>query len=74
MDQSFERSRLRDSFLRKLSDYSACIQPYLRNVQEKYVTAYYIVESEKVDINQYCKSEYNAAIDAKSKLEGGASE
>ena len=49
--QSYESSRLRDSFLRKLSDYSVCIQPYLRNVQQKYVAAYYIVEGEKVDLS-----------------------
>ena len=72
--QTYESSRLRDNFLRKLSDYSVCIQPYLRNIQQKYVAAYYIVESEKVDLNQYCKNEYKAAIDARSKLEGGASE
>ena len=72
--QSYESSHLRDNFLRKLSDYSVCIQPYLRNIQQKYVAAYYIVESEKIDLNQYCKSEYQAAVDARSKLEGGASE
>jgi len=58
---SYQRSVLRDSFLRKLSDYSACIQPYLRNVQEKYVASYYIVESEKIDLTQYCKNEFKAA-------------
>lgn len=72
--QSFESSRLRDSFLRKLSDYSVCIQPYLRNVQQRYVAAYYTVESEKVDITAYCKKEYQAAVEARAKLEGGASE
>lgn len=61
-------------FLARLSDYSACIQPYLRNVQEKYVSAYYVVESERIDLNQYCKAEFQAAVEAKSKLEGGSSE
>lgn len=74
MEQSFEASRLRDTFIRRLSDYSSCIQPYLRNVQEKYVAAYYVVESEKIDLTQYCKNEFQAAIDAKAKLQGGASE
>lgn len=74
MEQSFETSRLRDTFLRRLSDYSACIQPYLRNVQDKYVAAYYVVETEKIDLTQYCKNEFQAAIDAKTKLQGGASE
>ena len=74
MEQKFEQSRLRDSFLRRLSDYSLCIQPYLRNVQDTYVAAYYVVESEKIDLTQYCKTEYNAAVDAKKRLEGGSSE
>lgn len=69
MEQSFEKSRLRDIFLKRLGDYSACMQPYLRNVQEKYVAAYYVVESEKIDINAYCKPEYQATMDAKAQLE-----
>lgn len=65
---SYESSRLRDTFIRKLSDYSVCIQPYLRNIQQKYIGSYYIVESEKVDLTQYCKNEFQAAVDAKTKL------
>lgn len=72
MEKSFERSHLRDAFLRRLGDYSACMQPYLRNVQEKYVAAYYVVEQEKVDLNAYCKPEYQATIDAKAKLENSS--
>ncbi len=71
---SYESSRLRDNFIRKLSDYSVCIQPYLRNIQQKYVASYYVVESEKVDLTQYCKGEFQAAVEAKSKLQGGAQE
>lgn len=71
---SFEGSRLRENFLRKLSDYSVCIQPYLRNVQQKYVAAYYIVEGEKVDLTQYCKREFEAAQEAKKQLSGGNQE
>ena len=48
--ETFESGSLRETFLRCLSDYSACIQPYLRNVQEKYVASYYVVESEKIDL------------------------
>lgn len=48
---------VRDNFLRSLSNYSECIKPYLRQVQEKYVAAYYIVESDKVDLNAYCQKE-----------------
>lgn len=65
---------LRDTFLRRLSDYSACIQPYLRNVQDKYVAAYYVVESEKVDLTAYCQKEFAAVQDIKSKITGGSSE
>lgn len=72
MEQSFERSRLRDNFLRRLSDYSECVKPYLRNVQEKYVAAYYVVESEKIDLTQYCKNEYSAAQDARKLLDGNS--
>lgn len=71
MEQSFNQSRLRDDFLRRLSDYSVCIQPYLRNVQDKYVTAYYVVESEKVDLTQYCRQEFTLAQQARAQLEGG---
>ena len=70
MENTFEGSRLRNNFLNKLSDYSVCIQPYLRNVQQKYVAAYYIVESEKVDLTQYCKNEFAAAQAAKAALGG----
>jgi len=67
MEQSHH---LRDTFLRRLSDYSACIQPYLRNVQEKYVAAYYVVESEKVDLTAYCKKELAAVNEIKAKITG----
>ena len=72
--RSFEQTPLRDNFLRLVSDYSTCIKPYLRNIQDKYVTAYYIVEGEKVDVTAYCKNELNAALSAKKQLEGGSQE
>ena len=74
MEQTHEHGRQRDVFLRTLSDYSGCIQPYLRTIQQKYVSAYYIVESEKVDLMQYCKNEFQAALKAKAALEGDASQ
>jgi hypothetical protein len=49
-----DRHRLRDDFLKSLSNYSLCIQPYVRNVQEKYGTAYYLTEGEEVDFSAYC--------------------
>ncbi len=51
----------KQDFLRALSNYSVCIQPYLRNIQEKYAASYYIVESEKVDLTAYCKDEFREA-------------
>lgn len=54
---SRSRTQLQDDFLFKLNIYSRCIEPYLRNIQEKYVAAYYTVDSEKLDFNAYCKRE-----------------
>lgn len=48
------RNLYRDNFLKTLSDYSLCIQPYLRNIQDKYAASYYLVEGEKVDLSAYC--------------------
>ena len=65
----------RDYFLRSLSNYSECIKPYLRQVQDKYVASYYIVESDKVDLNAYCVKEREWALEAQSVFEktmGGA--
>jgi hypothetical protein len=62
--ESSTNTKLRDNFLKTLSNYSVCIEPYLRNIQEKYAAAYYIVEGEKVDVTAYCKNEYQAAVEA----------
>ena len=63
------RAALKDDFIFKLNIYSKCIEPYLRNIQEKYVASYYIVEGEKVDFNAYCKEELNLVQSAKDRLE-----
>jgi len=60
---------VRDNFLKSLSNYSECIKPYLRQVQDKYVAAYYIVESDKVDLNAYCVNEREQATTAQALLE-----
>ena len=60
---------VRDNFLRSLSNYSECIKPYLRQVQDKYVAAYYIVEGDKVDLNAYCQKEREQATSAQAALE-----
>jgi len=38
-------------------------------VQDKYVAAYYIVESDKVDLNAYCVNEREQATTAQALLE-----
>eukprot|EP00347_Sterkiella_histriomuscorum_P024500 403330896 len=69
MEASQSRAQLQDDFLFKLNIYSRCIQPYLRNIQEKYVASYYYVDSEKLDFNAYCKKELELVSQAKSSLE-----
>jgi len=69
-----QRNDLRDNFLRQLSNYSICITPYLRNIQDKYATQLYLVEDEGVDPAAYCKNEFDQVVEARKKLEqGGAS-
>ena len=67
MDQ--DKHLLRDNFLRTLSNYSICIKPYLRNIQDKYAAEYYANEGEQVDMKVYCQNELNAAFEAKKLLE-----
>ena len=55
---------VRDNFIKSLSNYSLCIKPYLRQIQDKYVVAQYIVEKDKVDLNAYCKAEREQATQA----------
>ena len=59
------KNPLRDNFLRHLSNYSVCIQPYLRNVNEKYVQTFVIFDQDPVDLQAYCKKEYEFVIAAK---------
>ena len=40
---------VRDNFIKSLSNYSECIKPYLRQIQDKYIVAQYIVEKDKVE-------------------------
>ena len=60
---------VRDNFLRSLSNYSECIRPYLRQIQEKYTSAYYLAENEQVDLTTYCLREREAANLARQALE-----
>ena len=52
---------VRDNFIKSLGNYSECIRPYLRQIQDKYVVSQYIVESDKVDLNAYCTIERSEA-------------
>ncbi len=61
--------KLKVNFIRSLSNYSICIEPYLRNIHEKYVVAYYAADTEDVDLKSYCKRELNEVLDAKKLLE-----
>lgn len=56
---------MRDHFLKSLSEYSMCIKPYLRNIHDKYVVAYYLVEREGLDFNRLCVSELDYALEVK---------
>ena len=59
---------VRDNFLKSLSNYSECMKPFLRQVQEKYVAAYYVSEQDKVDLTAYCLNERDQAMAAKEAL------
>ena len=59
---------VRDHFIKSLSNYSLCIKPYLRQVQDKYVVAQYIIEADKVDLNAYCKIERDQAVKAQDEF------
>ena len=60
---------VRDNFLKSLSNYSECIRPYLRQIQEKYAAAYYVAEKDSVDLNAYCVQEREFAKAARAQLE-----
>lgn len=59
----------RDTFLKSLSNYSECIRPYLRQIQDKYVASYYMPENEKVELSAYCVKEREQAFGARDALE-----
>jgi hypothetical protein len=54
----------RDNFINALSNYSHCMTPYLRNVQERYVGAFYMPENQPVDLAAYCSKEKSLAQSA----------
>ena len=65
----YNRNQQKEAFIRALSNYSVCIKPYLRNIQDRYAAAYYIVEGEKVDLTAYCKPEFDEAIKQKELIQ-----
>ena len=60
---------VRDNYIKSLSNYSECLRPFLRQIQEKYAAAYYIAESDKVDLNAYCVKEKEYAQKALLEVE-----
>ena len=64
-----DRNPIRDNFIKQLSNYSLCIEPYLRNIQEKYGTSMYPTLNEDVDLSTYCKNEFADAMKAKKAMD-----
>ncbi len=64
-----DRNPIRDNFIRQLSNYSLCIEPYMRNIQDKYATAMYPTLQEDLDLAKYCKTEFDSAQKAKKAME-----
>lgn len=44
------RAALKQEFITRLNEYSKCITPVIREIQEQYVGAYYIVDSARIDV------------------------
>ena len=59
-----DQAESRNRFLKSLSNYSLCMKPYLRQVQDKYIAAYYVVESEPVNLKSYCTNEWKQTKNA----------
>jgi hypothetical protein len=60
---------LKQNFIKNLSNYSLCIQPYVRMIQSKYVSESYMIHSENVDFKAYCKEEMQFTLEAKKQLD-----
>lgn len=60
----------RDTFLRALSNYSVCMKPYLRNVQDRYIGSFYMPEGNEADVSSYCKQERDLAFSAMNAFKG----
>ena len=69
MSEQAAKQQASENFLMALSNYSECIKPYLRQVQDKYAVSTYIVENDKVNLNAYCLQERNQAQAALDLLE-----
>ena len=64
----------RDHFLRALSNYSECVKPYLRNVQDRYIGTFYMLENQPVDISAYCAKEKSLAAKAMEEFQSSISQ
>ena len=60
----------RDNFLRALSNYSVCMKPYLRNVQDRYIGSFYMPEDQAVNVGSYCSQERELAFSTMSAFMG----
>ena len=53
---------LKLKYLRKLGEFSRCIQPYLRNVHDKYANQWIMIyEGHQPELKLYCKNELEEA-------------
>ena len=68
MEANQSKTPSRDEFLKKLSNYSECIKPFIRVAQERYIAGQFMIQEQEFDFNQYCVSERKAAEEAKSSL------
>ena len=57
-----------DNYLKALSNYSRCIYPYLKTVQDKYVTSEVLDFSDDVDLSAHCKGERELVESLKANL------
>lgn len=60
----------RDNFLKALSNYSVCMKPYLRNVQDRYIGSFYMPEEQPVNVGSYCSQERDLAFSTMNEFKG----
>ena len=58
----------KQNYIKALSNFSVCLYPYLKSIQEKYSTQEFLLSDEDVDIKEYCKNEKKDLDVQKEKL------